>query len=219
MSAGSAGCAGSAGQLHGKLALRLGARLADHAEAHGLGTVVGTDSGVLVEHDPDTVREPDLALTSTARLPPGQVSDGYAEVVPDLVVEVASPNDRPGELAERAAMWLGFGVRLVWVVHPGSRTVQTHRAGTDAVGTLTETNSLDGGSGCPASRTRSSACSPCEGNEDHRDKMTAGIRASSTPPLTADDLLQLDDGVRGEFVRGVFREMPRPRWRHGQLVA
>ncbi len=139
----------SAGQLHGKLALRLGARLLDHAEAHGLGTVVGTDSGILLEHDPDTVREPDLAFTATARLPPGQVSDGYAEVVPDLVVEVASPNDRLGELAERAAMWLGFGVRLVWVVHPGSKTVDIRSVGTEAVESLTEADSLDGGSVLP----------------------------------------------------------------------
>jgi Uma2 family endonuclease len=52
---------------------------------------------------------------------------GYAEVVPDLVVEVVSPNDTAREANDKARMWLGHGVRLVWVIHPDTRAVAIHR--------------------------------------------------------------------------------------------
>ena len=116
-----------AGQLHGTIVMRLGAKLIDFVEPTGLGTVAGSDSGVWLERDPDTVREPDISFTSARRLPLGQAATGYAEVVPDLAVEVASPNDRRGELHDKARIWLSYGVRLVWVINPDSRSAQVHR--------------------------------------------------------------------------------------------
>ena len=89
--------------------------------------MVGSDSGVWLERDPDTVREPDIAFTSAHRLPVGQEVAGYAEVVPDLVVEVASPSERRGETHDKARMWLSIGVRLVWVIYPESRSARVHR--------------------------------------------------------------------------------------------
>ncbi|WP_419944911.1 Uma2 family endonuclease [Candidatus Poriferisodalis sp.] len=133
-----------AGYRHGMIVVRLAARLLDYADERRCGTVVASDAGILLERDPDTVREPDIAFTSADRLPPSAAPTGCSDVVPDLVVEVASPNDRPGELAERADMWLGFGVRLVWVVHPESKTVEVRTADIHAVETLTEADRLDG---------------------------------------------------------------------------
>ena len=76
-----------AGELHGKIVMRLGAALFNFAEAEGLGTVVASDSGVWLERDPDTVREPDIAFTSAERLALDAWNTGYSETVPDLVVE------------------------------------------------------------------------------------------------------------------------------------
>ena len=56
-----------------------------------LGTLVGSDSGILLAREPDTIREPDSAFTPAGGLRLGEATAGYAEVVPDLVVEVASP--------------------------------------------------------------------------------------------------------------------------------
>ena len=117
-----------AGFKHGWIVMRLGALLMNFISPRALGTLVGSDSGVWLERDPDTVREPDLAFTSAERLPINADVDGYSEVVPDLVVEIVSPNDRRGEVADKVAMWLGHGVRLVWVVRPDSRTIEVHRA-------------------------------------------------------------------------------------------
>ena len=145
-----------AGQLHGTIVMRLGAKLIDFVEPAGLGTVVGSDSGVWLERDPDTVREPDIAFTSARRLPLGQATTGYAEVVPDLVVEVASPNDRRDELHDKARMWLSYGVRLAWVIYPDSRSAQVHRPDQPAE-FLTAEATLDGhdvlpGFACPLAK-------------------------------------------------------------------
>ena len=132
-----------AGFKHGWIVMKLGALLLNFIQPRALGTLVGSDSGVWLERDPDTVREPDIAFTSVERLPINADIDGYSEVVPDLVVEIVSPNDRPGEVAEKTAMWLSFGVRLVWLVRPDSRTIEVHRAG-GQVETLGEDDALDG---------------------------------------------------------------------------
>ena len=108
-----------------------------------LGTLVASDSGVWLERDPDTVREPDIAFTSVERLPLGEDVPGYAEVAPDLVVEIASPSDTRREVHDKARMWLSHGVRLVWVVHPETRTVDVHQADRDTA-TVGEDDFLDG---------------------------------------------------------------------------
>ena len=132
-----------AGELHGKIVMRLGGALFGFVEPRGLGTVFASDSGVWLERDPDTVREPDIAFTSAQRLPLDAWNTGYAEVVPDLVVEIASPRDSRREMRDKARMWLSHGVRLVWVVHPATRTVDVHSAG-GPVTTLAENEALDG---------------------------------------------------------------------------
>ena len=132
-----------AGELHGKIVTRLGGALFGFVEPRSLGTLFASDSGVWLERDPDTVREPDIAFTSVQRLPLDAWNTGYAEVVPDLVVEIASPRDSRRELHDKARMWLSHSVRLVWVVHPATRTVDVHSAG-GAVITLAENEALDG---------------------------------------------------------------------------
>ena len=131
------------GQEHGEIVMNLGAELRYFIKPRKLGRLTGSDAGVWLERDPDTVREPDIAYTSAARLPLGTRITGYAEVVPDLVAEVVSPNNSRREVHDKALMWLRYGVRLVWVVQPDSRTVDVYRPGR-AVVTLDEQDMLDG---------------------------------------------------------------------------
>ena len=114
----------------------------------GLGRLAGSDAGVWLERDPDTVREPDLAFISSQKLPLNVRNPGYYEVVPDLVVEVASPSDSRREVNDKAQMWLRNGVRLTWVVHPDTRTIDVHPED-GSVSTLTENDTLDGGEVLP----------------------------------------------------------------------
>ena len=132
-----------AGQRHGKIVADLLIELGAFVKPRRLGTLVASDSGVWLERDPDTVREPDIAFTSVEQLPLGEEVPGYAEVVPDLVVEIVSPSDSHRKVHDKARLWLSHGVRLVWVVYPETRTVDVHRPDRDAA-TLGEDDSLDG---------------------------------------------------------------------------
>ena len=131
------------GQEHGEIVVNLAALLRMFVKSRKLGRLTASDAGVWLERDPDTVREPDIAYFSTEKMPLGTRITGYAEVVPDLVVEVVSPNNSLREVNDKALMWLSYGARLVWVVNPDTRSVNVYRAGRVA-STLTESDTLDG---------------------------------------------------------------------------
>ena len=143
------------GRRHGKVLAELTTYLDSFVEPRRLGSVEVGDVGVWLERSPDTVRAPDVAFFSSEKEPAQEVAAGYAEVVPDLLAEIVSPNDTPREVREKAEMWLGFGVRLVWVVNPDNRTVDVHLRG-HPISTLTDGDALDGldvlpGFTCPLS--------------------------------------------------------------------
>ena len=108
----------------------------------------GSDSGIWLERDPDTVREPDIAFISVERLPLDVRVRGYSQVVPDLVVEVVSPNDRPAPVYDKAQMWLRFGARLVLIVDPEARSIMALPS-EGATRTFTEDDTLDCGDVLP----------------------------------------------------------------------
>ena len=116
-----------------------------HQAAEGWAALTGSDAGIRLERAPGYRARAGHWPTSRPRpLPPdARIPDGYAEVVPDLVVEVVSPNDTQREVAAKARMWLRYDVRLVWVVLPQTRSVDVYRPGHAAV-TLTEQDTLDG---------------------------------------------------------------------------
>ena len=62
------------------------------------GVLVSNDSGIITEHDPDTVRAGHVAFYSYSRVPSGPMPQGYLSVVPELVFEVRSPGDRWGRI-------------------------------------------------------------------------------------------------------------------------
>ena len=143
------------GGKHGEVVVKAVFFLGGFIIPRRLGRMAASDSGVLLERDPDTVREPDIAYISAERLPLDVEVTGYYEVVPDLVVEVVSPSDSAREVMDKALMWLSYGARLVWAVNPGSRTVDVYRPGERTV-TLGVEDALEGldvlpGFTCPVS--------------------------------------------------------------------
>ena len=131
------------GHEHGRVVVNLVVEMKNFVKPRRLGTLTASDSGVWLERDPDTVRAPDIAFFSAEKMPSAARVPGYSEVVPDLVVEVASPGDSPREINDKALMWLGFGVLFALVVRPETRSVDVHRQGHPVL-TLGENDSLDG---------------------------------------------------------------------------
>ncbi len=131
-----------AGYQHGLVAARMARILLDHAEPRHLGLVFGAETGFKLDGNPATVRAPDAAFIRAERVPAAPPR-GFADLAPDLVVEVLSPEDRPGEVLAKVADWLRAGCRLVWVVDPVRRLAQVYRHDGTQAG-VTDREALDG---------------------------------------------------------------------------
>ena len=109
------------------------------------GLVNGPEGGYQIfADDPRRVRFPDVSFTRRDRLPDGKPARGHGKVVPDLIVEVVSPNDHAEALDARVRDFLAAGVPLVWIVYPETRGVLVLRG--DGNGSLLQTpDLLDGG--------------------------------------------------------------------------
>jgi Uma2 family endonuclease len=116
----------AAGFRHGEITATLALAIGQHVMAHGLGLLLAAETGFKLESDPDTVRAPDIAFIRRDRRPVPSPT-GFAELAPDLVVEVLSPEDRPGEVLAKVGDWLNAGTRLVWVVDPKREAVRVYR--------------------------------------------------------------------------------------------
>ena len=138
----------SVGGQHGEIAAMLISMLMNIVRTQRLGRVTGTDAGVLLGGNPGIVREPDVAFFSVEKLPLDTVVTGYYEVIPDLVVEIASPGDTNVQSHDKARMWLSFGVPMVWEVLPGRRSVNVHQLNRP-IAVLEEDDTLDGGDVLP----------------------------------------------------------------------
>lgn len=144
---------------HSESTARLTIILGHFVLTHNLGTIYAAETGFLTARNPDTVRAPDIAFTRKERVPSDSPAPRWVTVTPDLVVEVASSGDRPGELCQKAAMWLEAGVRLVWIALSAQRAIEVYRAGLP-VTTLDEAATLDGGDVVPGFTTPVAAIFP-----------------------------------------------------------
>ncbi|PWB48868.1 MAG: hypothetical protein C3F10_00280 [Dehalococcoidia bacterium] len=79
-----------------------------------------------LQRDESRVYLPDVCVTLRERFPGG---DGPVESPPDFAIEVLSPDDRAGRVAERVDFYLRAGTRLVWIVDPELETVSVYRPG------------------------------------------------------------------------------------------
>lgn len=119
-----------AGRSHAQLVMWLGGRLLAYAEETGRGVVLGGEAGLYTRRNPDTVRGADILFISHERYARcGPLT--FLDVAPELVVEIFSPDDRPGETARKVEEYLAAGVDRVWVVSIRRRTVQVHRSGAE----------------------------------------------------------------------------------------
>ena len=114
------------GTHHGAIAANLAYYLSDFVRRHGSGAIFAQDTGFKIASDPDSVRAPDVAFVARERT--GLIrSRGYAELAPDLLAEILSPDDRPAEVLAKVADWLAAGTTIVWVLDPERREARVYR--------------------------------------------------------------------------------------------
>lgn len=65
--------------------------------------------------DTENDRIPDISFTTRARLMP-VVTQGAVPQIPDLCIEIQSPNDYPKQMRDKAAYYLENGAQQVWLI-------------------------------------------------------------------------------------------------------
>jgi Uma2 family endonuclease len=102
---------------------------------------------------PGKVRRPDTSFIRLGRFPDEELPTGHIRLVPDLEVEVVSPNDLAYEVDMKVQEFLAAGVRLVWVVNPATRRVRVYRAD-GSVAEVGEADDITGEDVLPGFRCR-----------------------------------------------------------------
>lgn len=134
---------------HGVIALRIGSRILIFVELHDLGRA-GVEIRYRLPDDPHNARLPDISFTGKARALP-LVRQGAVPQMPDLAVEIASPDDDLDNLRKKIAYYLENGTKLAWLVLPEQQQVEIYRADAERV-TLGIEDTLDGGAVLPGFR-------------------------------------------------------------------
>jgi Uma2 family endonuclease len=111
---------------HGKVCVKVSARLEAFASENNLGHVFGNDSGIVTERNPDSVRGPDVTFVSYAKIPPNASLDEYVTVAPDAVFEVRSASDRWRDVLAKVNEYLQFGVQVVYVFNPDTKRIHCY---------------------------------------------------------------------------------------------
>ncbi len=134
------------GYSRGAIRSRVAALLGDFVDEHGLGDVVGAETGFwLSEID---MKGADAAFISNEKLASITEPDKYLPFAPDLAVEVVSPSDSAGDIQNKVALYLQAGTAIVWVIYPQQRLVVVHYPDNTAK-TFDEDDILDGGTVLP----------------------------------------------------------------------
>jgi Uma2 family endonuclease len=109
------------------LATKISRRLSNFTFPKGLGESY-TEMLIAMPDTFEHNRRPDAIYVSANqypidRLPP---DDNAWEIVPELCVEVVSPNDSARELKVKIKEYFDAGVAMVWVVHPAVEQVEVY---------------------------------------------------------------------------------------------
>ncbi len=107
----------------------------------------------ILDADKDLRRRPDVAFISTQRLPLDQElpATGDLAVVPDLAVEVVSPNDLARNVFSKVREYFAHGVSQVWLVWPNDQEIYLYEGPTQ-VKILTAKDEIQGGQLIPGFR-------------------------------------------------------------------
>jgi len=136
------------GALHGFISAQLMMLLSQTVKLDNLGRLCAP-CGFKLESDPDTVLAPDMSFIRSKRA--GEVSDGYPEGAPDLVVELLAYDDDKHWFEEKTALWFSGGALSVWLIDLETETVDV-RGSNGERKLLAENDELTGGELIPGFR-------------------------------------------------------------------
>jgi Uma2 family endonuclease len=108
-------------EFHGVIAGNALYYLKGFTRANGIKAYIGPEIRYQMPGDDDNSRLPDVSV----RLADGQiVRQGAVERMPDLAIEIQSPDDSPEALRDRMEYYLRNGTRLGWILYSKTRTAE-----------------------------------------------------------------------------------------------
>lgn len=132
------------GGEHGEVGGELFGLIWSYNRIHKLGRVTNAETGYVLtirEDNKPFVRAPDVGFVSLRRAPEPFASD-FIPMPPDLAVEVVSPGDLAEEVETKVQNYLQYGVQLVWLLYPATKTIMVRRRG--VITELTQEDVLSG---------------------------------------------------------------------------
>lgn len=108
-----------------EVSIELAAQLRNWVRPRKLGRVTGSSAGFILPNA-DT-RAPDVSFVRAERL--RESPRRFAELAPDLMVEVKSPTDNLLTLREKVQNFLALGTQVGIVINPETHTVEVYRPG------------------------------------------------------------------------------------------
>lgn len=126
---------------HGMIAAKIVIELGIYLKTNPIGRL-----GVEISHrnpnDEFNERLPDISFRQPAD-DEEIVREGAVKKMPDLAVEVKSPNNTYKELREKADFYLYSGCQMVWLIYPEKQIVEVYRNDAD-IDILTADETLSG---------------------------------------------------------------------------
>lgn len=115
------------GFTHGTVQMQLGGLMNPYLRHHNLGRLA-SEVGTILARGPDTVRGPDAAYYSFARIPAGVQLHVFPNILPELVFEIRSPGDTWPEVTTKVNEYLAAGIHVV-VIDPVPQVVHVFELG------------------------------------------------------------------------------------------
>lgn len=112
-----------------EVAARVIGKLFNYVDGNRLGRVTGSSAGFILPNL--DARAPDVSFVQAKRL--RNSPRRFAELAPDLMVEVKSPSDSIRELREKIDSFLAQGTRVGILIHPEQRWIEVRRLGQEPV--------------------------------------------------------------------------------------
>lgn len=123
------------------IAFRIGIKIGIYLETNKIGRLYGSDATFTTTGGNE--RMADVAFVSNEKLVNGEPVT-KADFAPDLAIEVISPSDQQESIVTKINEYLQAGVKQVWRVEPGIKTVTIYKSLNDIkIFTHQETITLD----------------------------------------------------------------------------
>jgi len=129
---------------HGFIELNVAYLIRTYLKQNPTGRAGVGEVGFRTRKDDKTVRAADAYFISYERLPKGSSTQGFSDIAPEVVIEVISPSDRTGDIADKTQEWLDFGVLMVWNIYPRQKSIHIFQPDQKPL-VLFEDDRVDGG--------------------------------------------------------------------------